>query len=75
VSQRLRSFLIGESSKQLLLRETCVLACGLVDLFFARGGRVEVSEFQSLVIACLILGSKIKEGKLPTISFNIFSRE
>jgi hypothetical protein len=66
---------MGESSKQLLLRETCVLACNFVDLFFGQGGRVEVSEFQSLVIGCLILASKIKEGKFPTIAFNIFSRE
>jgi hypothetical protein len=66
---------MSESSKQLLLRETCVLACTYVDLFFGMGGRVEVSEFQSLVIGCLILASKLKEGKFPTIAFNIFSRE
>ena len=39
-SQRLRGFLMSESSKQLILRETCVLACNYVDLFFAMGGRV-----------------------------------
>lgn len=38
-TQRLRSFLMSESSKQLILRETYVLACNYVDLFFAMGGR------------------------------------
>lgn len=58
-----------------MLRETCTLACTLVDLYFLNKGNVVVDEFQVLVIGCLILAAKLKEGKFPTISFNIFKRE
>jgi hypothetical protein len=34
-----------------------------------------VKVFQNFVIACLILACKIKEGRMPTISFDIFSKE
>jgi len=73
--KRLRSFLLAESSKQHLLRETYTLAGNLVDLYFAKGGHIEIVAFQNLVIACLILACKIKEGRMPTISFDIFSRD
>lgn len=58
-----------------MLRETCALACCLLDLYFLRGGVVAVQDFQNLAIACLILAAKLREGKFPTISFNIFSKE
>lgn len=64
-----------ECAKQWLLRETYSLACTLADLFFAHGGSVTVTDFQSLFLGCLILASKLKEGKFPTISFQTFSRE
>jgi len=63
-----------EASRQLLYRDTCVLACSYLDFYFLNNGTVEVNDFQSLAIGCLILASKINQGKLPTIQFNIFSR-
>lgn len=66
---------MAEASKQCLLRETCTLACTLVDLYFLHQGQVVVSEFQNLVLGCLILAAKLREAKLPTISYNIFNRE
>jgi hypothetical protein len=63
-----------EASNQFLYRDTCVLACIYLDLYFLNHGTVEVNDFQSLAIGCLILASKINQGKLPTIHFNIFSR-
>lgn len=66
---------MSESSKQHLLRETYTLAGNLVDLYFAKGGHVEITAFQNHVIACLIIACKIKEGRMPTISYDTFSRE
>ena len=42
IIKRLRSFLMAESQKQCLLRETTTLACTYIDLFFLNKGRVEV---------------------------------
>ena len=66
---------MSEASKQWVMRDTLALACTLVDLYFLHGGFSQVEEFQSLAIGCLILAMKIQEGKFPTISFNVFSKE
>lgn len=57
------------------MRDTLTLACTYVDLFFHNKGFCAVQDFQSLAIGCLILAMKIQEGKFPTISFNVFSKE
>ena len=66
---------MAESQKQCLLRETTTLACTYIDLFFLNKGYVEIQEFQNMAIGCLILATKVKEGRFPTISFNIFDRQ
>ena len=58
--QKLRTFLMSETTKQCMLRETCSLACTLVDLYFLREGQVVASEFQNLVLGCLILAAKLR---------------
>jgi hypothetical protein len=66
---------MSETCKQCFLRETYTLACTLSDLYFLHGGNADMQEYQPLVLGCLILASKLKEGKFPTISFQTFNRE
>ena len=42
---------MSETTKQCMLRETCSLACTLVDLYFLREGQV---------VGCLILAAKLR---------------
>lgn len=46
-----------------------------MDLYLYRKGHCEVEDIQIVAIACLMVARKHQEGKLPTISFNIFSKE
>lgn len=57
------------------MRETLVMACTYVDLFFKHQGFCAVEDFQSLAISALILAMKNQEGKFPTVSFNVFGKE
>lgn len=66
---------MNEAAKQWIYRETCVLACTLVDMFFQKGENVEIKEFQSLVISCLIIGCKLRQNLIPKISYETFKRE
>jgi hypothetical protein len=58
--QRIRSFLMGEASKQWITRETLALACTYVDLYCFRKGLHASEDFQSLAIGCLILAMKVQ---------------
>lgn len=49
---------MSECAKQWLFRETCVLACTLGDLYFRRGGKVDVEHFQSMMLGCLLIAAK-----------------
>lgn len=73
--KRIRSFLMSEASKQWVIRDTLALACTYIDLYFQRKGVCEIEDFQSFAISCLILAMKMEEGKFPTISFSVFSKE
>ena len=66
---------MAECAKQWLFRETCVLACTLADLYLCRQGAVEVEQFQTLVVACLVIAAKAREGAFPAISERAFRRE
>lgn len=57
------------------MRETLALACTYVDLYFKNKGFCEVKDFQNLAISALILAMKVQEGKFPTISYTVFSKE
>lgn len=74
-TQRLRAFVMNEAAKQWIYRESCVLACTLVDLYFQKGGKVEIKEFQNLVIACLIIACKLRQNLFPKISYETFKLE
>lgn len=66
---------MSEGSKQWVMRDTLALACTYLDIYFLMGGYCSTENIQSLSIACLILAMKVQEGKFPTISFNVFSKE
>lgn len=66
---------MSECAKQWLFRETCVLACTLGDLYLRRGGQVEVEQFQSMMLGCLLIAAKSREGALPAISEKTFKRD
>ena len=61
----MRAYLMGECAKQYIMRETCVLACHYLDLYLARGGRLEPGRLEGLPIGCLMLALKICEGRFP----------
>lgn len=60
---------MNEAAKQWIYRETCVLACTFVDMYFLKGGNVEIKDFQNLVIACLIISSKLRQNLFPKVSY------
>lgn len=56
--QVLRSWLCEESAKLRLDRLVVATAAQLVDMFLARGGVIELEDFQALGIAALLLANK-----------------
>jgi len=65
---------MNEASRQVLYRDTYVLASNYLDLYLLNKGVISVNDFQSLAIGCLILATKINQGKAPIIKYDIFSR-
>lgn len=55
----LRFWLCEESAKLKLDRLVVATAAQLVDMFLARGGVIELEDFQALGIAALLLANKL----------------
>jgi len=64
-----------ECERQKYMRETCVLACRYIDLYFLHGGKVNPEDFQTMAISCLILASKLNESRYPAVSPKSFTAE
>ena len=72
INQKIRVWLYEETAKIRLSRRVCCLTVTLIDLFFARGGTVEVDSFHSMSLACLLLANKLTDNRTIPIDLNVF---
>ena len=68
MTQRIRTWIHEQSAMRNLLRETACHANALLDLYLARGGRVQVATLQLLSIGCFRIASKLNQGYPPSVS-------
>ena len=65
---------MDETHKQSFKRETYLMTCAYIDLFFAKGNRILIGDYQTLALGAFIVATKINESMIPCIDLKVFTR-